>query len=426
MDAVRGALGAAHVEVYGAGDGARIALAYAARYADRVRALVLDGGPRATLLSGDGKAEARALAKALGKHEGTLARLAARLRTRPLHAHGRVDDDVLARVAVRGDALVLAELPGAAGAALAGDPAPLARLVAAVAPPPGRQAAQARAADCHDDVAPAPVAGVEGGPFTPATWLRALGLAACRGWPAPSTPAPVLPAGRAAGAGRALVLAGDRAVAAPSAALRRVAGLVGGSYVRVRGAAALPALNDPDGCAGTIARRFLETRGRTPAAGCASRARPAPGVEAFPATLARTPAALRDAHARGRDRSTLADRRAATAAALTVADTLAEAEDAGAPARVAGLRGGSATVTRAAASVTLTLHGVRFVRDLALDGVVSHDTGTGSVYAAVTLRAPDDVARTFVLSWSTTQARGYAAARGSADGRSLLLVLPAP
>ncbi|HEY3612427.1 MAG TPA: alpha/beta fold hydrolase, partial [Gaiellales bacterium] len=66
LDAVRAALGVGHVELYGAGDGARIALAYAARFGDRLRALVLDGGPPATLLSGDGSAEAHALAKALG------------------------------------------------------------------------------------------------------------------------------------------------------------------------------------------------------------------------------------------------------------------------------------------------------------------------------------------------------------------------
>ena len=52
-------------------------------------------------------------------------------------------------------------------------------------------------------------------------------------------------------------------------------------------------------------------------------------MTAFPATLAAAPAALRDAKAHGRDRSTLADRRAATAAALGVADVLADAEAAG-------------------------------------------------------------------------------------------------
>ena len=112
LDAVRGTLGIDHVEVYGAGDGARIALAYAARHGDRIRALVLDGGPRATLLSGNGHAEAHALARALGHEEPVVARLAARLRTHPLHDHGRIDDDVLARIAAHGDAGTLGQLPG--------------------------------------------------------------------------------------------------------------------------------------------------------------------------------------------------------------------------------------------------------------------------------------------------------------------------
>ena len=56
-----------------------------------------------------------------------------------------------------------------------------------------------------------------------------------------------------------------------------------------------------------------------------------------------------------------------------------------------GLRGGSASVTRRGTGLTLTLRGLRFVRDAALDGLVTHDTKTGSVYAAVTLRAADGV-----------------------------------
>jgi pimeloyl-ACP methyl ester carboxylesterase len=426
LDAVRSELGAGHVELYAAGDGARIALAYAARYGDRLRALVLDGGPSATLFGGDGRAEARGLGKALGAGEPVVERLAARLRTHPLRVHGRIDDDALARAVVRADARSLAELPAAATAALKGDGAPLARLVARTRAPAGRQAAQARASDCHDDAPPAASAEVDGGPFTGATWLRALGLAACKGRPQPATPDPVVPPGAALSGAPALVLAGEFGVAAPTATLRKAAGLLpSGTYVRVRGAAALPALDDPSGCAGALVRAFLEKRGKVNP-GCASRpARPS-GVTAFPASLAAAPAALRDAKAHGRDRSTLADRRAATAAALGVADVLADVEVGGAPASVKGLRGGSATVTRRTAGVTLTLRGLCFVRDAALDGLVTHDSKTGSVYAALSMRAADGSTRAFVLTWNTKQAKGYAAARGSADGRPLLLVLRAP
>jgi hypothetical protein len=224
----------------------------------------------------------------------------------------------------------------------------------------------------------------------------------------------------------ALVLAGELGIGTPTATLRKTAALLpSGMYVRVRGAAALPALSDPSGCAGALARAFLEKRGKL-GPGCASRPPHPPGVTAFPASLAAAPAALRDARAHGRDRSTLADRRAATAAALGVADVLADAEAGGATTSVTGLRGGSATVTRRATGLTLTLRGLRFVRDAALDGLVTHDSETGSVYAALSMRATDGSTRAFVLTWNSKAAKGYAAARGSADGRPLLLVLRAP
>jgi pimeloyl-ACP methyl ester carboxylesterase len=426
LDAVRGALGIEHVELYGAGDGARIALAYAARYGDRIRALVLDGGPRSTLFSGTGHAEAHALARALGHDEPVVARLAARLRTRPLHDHGRIDDDVLARIAAGGDAGALGQLPAAATAALHGDPAPLARLARATAPAPSRQAAQARASACHDDTAPAAAAQVDGGPFSGATWRRALGPGSCP--PQPAAADPVLPADAALTDAPALVLAGVLDVRAPTATLRKVAALLpAGTFARVRGAGALPALSDPGGCAASTARTFLRTRGRVRGrAACASRRAEALGVRAFPPTLAAAPAALHDATAHGRDRSTLADRRAATAAALGVADALATAETPGAPTQAAGLRGGSALVTRRGTQVTLVLRGMRFVRDATLDGLVTHDDATGSVFASVTLRAADGSLRPFVLTWSTHQIGGLGAARGSSDGRPLLLVLKMP
>ena len=296
----------------------------------------------------------------------------------------------------------------------------------AAAPGAARQAAQAQASACHDDAAPAPSAQVDGGPFSGATWRRVLGLAACRAWPQAVMPDPVLPPGAAIARAPALVLAGELDVRAPTATLRKVAALLpSGTFVRVRGAGALPALSDPEGCAATLARSFLQTRGRASPA-CASRRTQALGPWAFPSTVGASPAALRDATAHGRDRSTLADRRAATAAALGVSDALASTEAPGRPARVTGLRGGSALVTRSGTQVTLALHGMRFVRDAALDGLVTHDSATGSVFASLTLRAADGSLRAFVLTWSTHQVGGLGSARGSSDGRPLLLVLKLP
>src|SRR4029077_17233547 len=98
---------------------------------------------------------------------------------------------------------------------------------------------------------------------------------------------------------------------------------------------------------------------------------------------------LRAASSPGRAPSTPPDRQAATAAALGVSDALASASVPGAPTRVTGLRGGVALVARRGTTRPPPPRGRRFVRDGALDGIVTHDGKTGSVYAAVTLRGSD-------------------------------------
>ena len=259
-----------------------------------------------------------------------VARLAARLRTRPLRVHGRIDDDALARAVVRADARSLAELPAAATAALEGDGVPLARLVARTAAPRRAQAAQARASNCHDDAPPAASAAVDGGPFTGATWLRALGLAACKGWPQPATARSGLPAGAALGGAPALVLAGELGVGAPTATLaqgggplprraptcafagRRAAraerpgGCAGGSRARSwRGAEGEPGLREP-ACA--LARRDRLPGEPRVGPRCAARRQ---GARARPLD-ARRPAR---GHRRGAGRGRRAGRRRGGAAA---------------------------------------------------------------------------------------------------------------
>ena len=149
-------LGIGHVELYGAGDGARIALAYAARLRrPPARARARRRSARDALQRRRPRRGARAR-KALGPASPSSARLAARLRTRPLHVHGRIDDDVLARIAARGDAR---------HARPSSRPRRPPRCTAtprrsrgssrAAAPAAARQAAQAQASTCHDDAPPA-------------------------------------------------------------------------------------------------------------------------------------------------------------------------------------------------------------------------------------------------------------------------------
>ena len=421
----RSAIG--HVELYGAGDGARIALAYAARFGDRVRALVLDGGPRATLFSGDGRGEAHALARALGKGEPAVARLAARLRTRPLHSHGRIDDDVLARIAANGSAGTLGDLPGAATAALHGDPVPLARLAAASAPgtcaPGGAGAGERLQRQCR--------ARPQRADRRRAVHRRDLACAhsgsrrVCAGRSRPSPIRCSRPVPRSPAPPRSCSPVSSTCAHRPQRCARSRASCPRATFVRVRGAGALPALADPGGCAATIARTFLQTRGRVRPA-CASRRAQALGARAFPPSLAAAPPALHDATAHGRDHSTLADRRAATAAALGVADALAVR---GGARRARARRGPARRLgARDAPRHARDAHAARACASCATRrSTVSSPTTRRPAACShrVTLRAADGSLRPFVLTWSTHQIGGLGTARGSSAGRPLLLVLQA-
>ena len=217
------------------------------------------------------------------------------------------------------------------------------------APGASRQAAQARASSCHDDAAPARQrAGrrraVQRRDLAARPRARRLqGLAAAARCPTRCCrPAPRWPA-RPRSCSRASSTCAPR----PRRCARSRRSCPRARSCACAAPAPCPRSATRPAAPATLARAFLQTRGRVSPA-CASRRTQALGVRAFPATLAAAPAALHDATAHGRDRSTLADRRAATAAALGVADALAGAEAPGAPARVPGLRGGSALVTRRA------------------------------------------------------------------------------
>ena len=186
----------------------------------------------------------------------------------------------------------LGELPAAATAALHGDPVPLARLAAAVgARAPRARPRRRRRATATTTPRPPPSAQVDGGPFTGATWRRALGLAACLGWPQPAAarsgaaqPAPRWPA-RPRSCSRASSTCARR----PRRCARSRRSCPRATFVRVRGAGALPALSDPGGCAATTRPRLpadaraREPRVREPAGSGSRRA----GVPADPGSGAR-------------------------------------------------------------------------------------------------------------------------------------------
>ena len=206
-----------------------------------------------------------------------VARLAARLRTRPLRVGGRIDDDALARAA-RGR--TRARSPSCRP-----QPPPRSRatacrsrgIVARSAAPAQRQAAQARASNCHDDAPP--VASARGG--RRAVHRRDLaarpGPRRLQGLAAAGDPRSGAAGGRdARRRARARPRGRARRRARRARRCARSAGLLpSGTYVRVRGAAALPALNDPGGCAGDARARVPgdARQDRAPAARAAPRDR---------------------------------------------------------------------------------------------------------------------------------------------------------
>lgn len=259
LEAVRAALDAPRIILYGTSYGTRLALAYAAAHPDRVEALVLDSVVPPTGVDPFARSSLAAVPRVLASLCGRsrcpfsddvgadLARLVARIRERgPLPARrydrrGRPHDVRIARRQLLDllfagdlDPFVRSAVPAAFSAAADGDPAALARLLA-----PGRFAddlggddltpAAYVATSCTDGPAPWPagtpldrraaardaaLAALPAGalaPFDPETLIADGGLDLCSAWPeapAPATPTalPDVPA---------LLLAGEEDLRTP-------------------------------------------------------------------------------------------------------------------------------------------------------------------------------------------------------------------
>ena len=390
-------------------------------------------GPRATLFAGDGRAEARGLAKALGSGEADR-RAAGRAPAHAPAARRTAGSTTTCSRARRVRRRTRARSPSCRPRRpprSQGDGVPLAR-TRRPRPRrrPARQAAQARASNCHDDAPPV-------AERRRSTAGRSPARPGCARWASPRAragrsprrPIPCCRPGAALGGAPALVLAGELGVDAPSATLRKVAGLLpSGTYVRVRGAGALPALSDPDGCAGTLARAFLETRGKAE-----------PRLREPPRATARRDRVPGEPRRRRPPRCAT-PRRAAATARRSPTGARPPSPRWASPTRSPTPRRGGApdgregparrhrrSVTRRGTGLTLALRGLRFVRDAALDGLVTHDTQDRQrLRRASRCARPTARAARSCSPGTRTRSKGYAAARGSADGRPLLLVLRAP
>jgi pimeloyl-ACP methyl ester carboxylesterase len=362
--------------------------------------------------------------------------LIARLRVAPVRGAGvdrggrsrrvTLDEATLAEMArnTRGDMVTQGELTAAAGALLrAGDAVPLLRLAAEAAALPGDRdfgpAADGTslgalaASFCTDSALPwnarspravrlaelgatRAAAGPDAfAPFSAAAWsaglfgrwdgafdlvgsLTAYRVGPCVDWPAPARAEPAVPAGVALPAVPALVLASDTSVHSPREDVNALAArLPGARRVDLSGMDHLPGIVEP--CVASLIRRFVRRLDPGPTSCPADPGGPWVAPGRFPKTAAGTVAARVDP--RGHNVVGPSDRRVAAAAVAALVDAYYH----GNPElrRTRGLRGGTTTfrISPNQTRGTITLNRARFVRDVAVRGVVRIDFARGQRFA---------------------------------------------
>jgi pimeloyl-ACP methyl ester carboxylesterase len=423
IDAVRAALGIERLDLWGSSYGTYLMTVYAARHPDRVRSIVLDSAyPIAydpwglDKLAGSRTAIRRVCARTHAcRGQSVLrdvARLAARLRREPVRFTAlagnrrfrlRLDDGALATIVYGGgNPLFLGRLPGTVRSGLAGDLAPLRRLVetpalgnAATLAGPGASGLATEAAflagACHDfprafsyadppaarraayEQALATLGSRAFAPFSANGWLSA-GFERpdwCLEWPADPTAVLPLAPGSQLPDLPVLALTGDLDTNTPTSAGRAAAAQYPrSSFVEIPNAGHEAASTTP--CAATLARRFVRTLTADP--------RACDGTGAPPPVAGRAPLRA-DQIALVRADATRAQRRALGLVVATIADMQEQATVYEPWGSARALRGGRYTLRR---DGSLRLSAVRVVRDARLSGTLA-SRKTGIVSGTVRL-----------------------------------------
>jgi pimeloyl-ACP methyl ester carboxylesterase len=459
------------IDLYGDSYGSYAAQAFALRYPNRLRSLVLDGTyqlPGSDPALADIAASTRSALRlacerrpgcpAAGRPLRLVTRLIRLVRAHPISGvaadadgtrlHVTADTDTMAQLLQSGFYYqgVWRDIFAAARSAFAGDTGPLLRLVAETETTDGpngdpREFTESLylAVTCHDypqlwpagtPVADRPAAVRAAlaayppgafAPFTAREWtgLDYEGALACLRWPSPAFSDPPVPAGARYPDVPTLILNGDLDNITPLADARVVASRFPDStLVVMQNSGHVTALEDQNDCASVIYEHFV----RNLAAGdtsCASRTPEVRVVPSFPLTLA----GMAPAKPSAGDGSTVTDRRIAAAAAAAVADMLqrwwANLSGSG-----VGLRGGTWSYT-GTSLVTFTLHGVEFVPGVPVSGTVRWGYASGRVRANVTVHAAGEAER-LRMAWSQQLRAAVARLAGTAAGRPLRLHMLAP
>jgi pimeloyl-ACP methyl ester carboxylesterase len=470
LRAVLRRLGLRRVDLYGDSYGSWFAQAFAARFPHVLRSVILDStyairdlDPYYASSGSSGRAALdRVCARdpgctaATGGHGSAVARLGSLLaRVRHGALRGRHASAITARHLVDlfqnsgSDPLILRDLDASVRAALAGDTAPMLRLIAQGAgnggyPDPGYFSDGAyMAVGCTDypqlfslNAAPparrrqlaAGEAGAPAGAFTPFSareWFTMSGYSetydACLDWPRPVHRAPVVPAPDQPlpASVPLLVVGGDLDDLTPLADAERFAPDLGARVrvVDLHNTVHVTSEGDTNlsvgaACARAIIRRFVIAPERlgTLNASCAARIPHVHTPGAYPRTLARAAPAT----ALTAGPSSLEARRAVTVAAGAFADATA-VQLAGGDGHGRGLRGGRFTVSGG----RFRLRGVRFVSDATVSGDGTYRSSDGAVHCRLTVTAGG---RRFDVRLSWSQRSRFARARLG----HVVLSLPAP
>ncbi|MEA2331691.1 MAG: hypothetical protein QOH58_1829 [Thermoleophilaceae bacterium] len=470
------------VDLFGDSYGTFFVQSFISRYADLLHSVVLDssypvrnldpwyassGAAARTAMDAVCARDPGCAAAAPGSATLRLGELLARLRERPIAGRTRDSDGSRVRVSVEvravadmvqdaaSEPIVYRELDAAVRAALAGDDAPLLRLVAQTRTylhspggPSGyfsnglywavgcmdypqlfsmRASPARRRAQLAAGLLAPPMGAFD--PFSAPEWVRISAYSqpytGCLEWPRPRHQAPIVPtSSRPLPASIPLLVIGgdldsltpfsDAEVFGPALGRNvRVVELPNTTHVTSQGYTILLV---GARCTRSIVRAFVRAPGRMASldTSCTGRIPHVHTPGAYPLRLGdAAPATLVSGPDPG-----VEQRQAAAVAANALADATIRYFLSGA-ARGPGLRGGSFTVKDAAA-VRLRLRRVRFVQDAAVDGTGSWRLSNGAVRGTLTVELPNDDRVRVQVSWNQryrlAQARIGAAA----------LTLPAP
>lgn len=268
-------------------------------------------------------------------------------------------------------------------------------------------------------------------PFTVQEWVAspAVGINTCLDWPAPQdAPLEPIPDGKTIANAPTLVLSGELdSLTTPAEGQATAALFTHATPLLLRNSTHANAVNDLYGCASAIVVRFISD-GVARDTTCTDQIPPVRPVTTFAATAA----GLRPADPADGDASMPEDRQVASAAAAAVGDALAQwlaTVTAGGGVATAvdghGLRGGSFHV-ELANTARVTFKDARFTADVAVNGTATWDFASGQVQATLVVTGGGVTHAEVQVSWNASETGPVATVVGTADGRAVKLVLPAP